>query len=544
MCVQNNQTNMATTITHEIKTWNTFHSNGPFPTKILYETSLEEKGNMPAVLDRYNDAATEIQKLLKSALNNKEGFRAYGSAWSMSHIAHQKDNMHYNAAMNLKKTIAADELHSATSFLAENLFLFECGNVIKEVNEFLFENGKSLKATGASNGQTIAGCMSTGVHGSALDVGAVQDSVVGINLIIGDGVDDIVYLERHTRPALNDVFANSIKARVIRNDGLFNAALVSLGSFGFIHGIVIEAENRFLLNRYVRKLNKDAALQLAQTMDFENSDFVVAGETDANGKPNRPFHYKVFINPYINDADYMVEVMYKKPYRSDYPDPIPKIKTAIYRDLILLFVSIAERFKNSIPTLIKFLQSAVLPPEDLEVTGTIGEIFWDAGYQGPAYACSIGVDCKDSPKALGLLSDLARKEGPIPGIYAMRFVKQSSATLAFTKFPVTCMLEIDGLMWNPKTDKLISLPDFCTRIIEVLKENNILFTQHWGKNSNWSYPGLIEYMYGDNAKQWQQYRSALLKKETAELFSNDFLHDIGLSEYLADMPEAFSKSFL
>jgi hypothetical protein len=535
---------MATSIKHEIGSWDTFHNNGPFPTKVLYETFLEDKTSMPSAIDRYNDAATEIQKLIKEALDNEEGFRAYGSAWSMSHIAHQKDNMQYNAAMNLKIPVAADELHADTNYLQENLFLFQCGNVIKELNNFLLDNGKSLKATGASNGQTIVGCVSTGVHGSAFDVGAVQDSVVGINLIIGDKPEDIIYIERHTKPALNDVFANRINARVIRNDSLFNAALVGLGSFGFIHGVVMEAEDVFLLNRYVKKLDKSTALQLAQTMDFENSNFVVPGETDANGKPNRPFHYKVFINPYVNDADYMIEVIYKKPYHKDYPNPIPRIKTAIYRDLILLFVSIADRFKNSIPALIKFLQSAILPAEDLQVTGTLGEIFWDAGYQGPAYACSVGVDCKDAERALDVLVNLAKNEGPIPGIYAMRFVKQSEATLAFTKFPVTCVIEIDGLTWNPKTDKLISLPDFCTRMIELLQQNNISFTLHWGKNANWSFPNLIEHMYGNNALQWKQYRSALLRKETAQLFSNDFLNDTSLSEYIDNVPASLAESVI
>lgn len=532
---------MATTIKHEIGSWNTFHNNGPFPTKALYVTSLEQKGNMPSVTDRYNDAAKEIQRLIKAALDSQQGFRAYGSAWSMSHIAHQKDNMHYNAAMNLKRAVSADEMHPDSSFSQENLFFFQCGNVIKEISNFLFDQGKSLKATGASNGQTIAGCISTGVHGSAWDVGSVQDSVVGINLIIGETDDDIVYLERHTKPALNDVFADRIKARVIRNDGLFNAALVSLGSFGFIHGVVIEVEDRFLLNRYVKKLDKDKALQLAQSMDFENSDFKIPGETDANGKPNLPFHYKVFINPYVNDSEYVVEIMYKKPYRNDYPDPVPKIKTAVYRDLIRLFAHIAENYKNSIPKLIKALQTSILPPVDLEVTGTLSEIFWDAGFQGPAYACSVGIDHRDSPKALELLANLAKNEGPIPGIYAMRFVKQSGATLAFTKFPVTCMLEIDGLIWNPK-DNNISLQKFCTRIIEVLQANNIVFTQHWGKNADWSFPGLVQYMYGNKAKEWMEYRSSLLRKETAELFSNDFLKDTALSEYITDASDTHTKT--
>lgn len=531
---------MATTTTHEIGSWDTFHNNGPYPTKRLYKTNLD--GSLPFLIDKYNDAAAEIQRLIKNALDKQEGFRAYGSAWSMSHIAHHKDNMHFNAMMNLKKAVSADELHADTTFLQENLFFFQCGVVVKEISNFLFSHGKSLKASGASNGQTIGGCISTGVHGSALNVGSMQDSVVGINLIIGDTAADIVYLERHNKPALNDVFANRIKARVIRNDDLFYTALVGLGSFGFIHGVVIEAEDRFLLNRYVRKIHKDKAMELAGTMDFENSDFIIPGETDAGGKPRRPFHYKVFINPYVNDPFYVVEVMYKNLYRTDYPDPVPRIKTAIYRDLIILFTKIAERHKNSIPKLIKLLQTSILPAVDNDTTGTIAEIFWDAPYQGPAYACAVGIDHKDSPKALELLTGLARTEGPVPGIYAMRFIKQSKAMLAFTKFPITCMLEIDGLIWKPKKNKIISLEKFCTRIIEVLQAHNIPFTLHWGKNADWSFPGLIEYMYGNNAQRWKEYRSALLRKETAMLFANGFLNDIGLDEYLDNVPANLAES--
>lgn len=535
---------MATTTKQEIGSWDTFHNNGPFPTKVLYQTSVEEMGNMPSVTDRYNDAALEIQRLINLALENQEGFRAYGSAWSMSHIAHQKDNMHFNGNMNLKMAVTADQLHPASTYAPENLFFFQCGNVIKEISAFMFKYGKSLKASGASNGQTIAGCLSTGVHGSAFDVGAVQDSIVGLNLIIGNTEDDIVYLERNTQPALNDAFAQRIKARVIRNDGLFNAALVGLGSFGFIHGVVIEAVDRFLLNRYVKRINKDLALELAESLDFENSEFQIPEEIDANGKPNRPFHFKVFINPYVNEDEFVVEAMYKKPYRNDYPDPIPGIKTAIYRDLIILFTKIAERFKNSIPTLLQLLKTSVLPPVDLMLTGTLAEIFYDAPYQGPAFACSVGIDHHDASKALELLAGLAIDEGPVPGIYAMRFVKQSKALLAFTRFPVTCILEIDGLTWKPVNNNMITLERFCTRMIEVLQANNIPFTLHWGKNADWSFPGLINYMYGDDADRWKGYRSALLRAETASLFTNDFLNDIELSEYIADAPSSLAESIL
>ncbi len=526
---------MAKTTSHQVSSWDTLHNNGPFDLRLLQRTKLEGKSNIPSEIGRYNDASDEIQRLIQEALDHNEGFRAYGARWSMSSIAHQKDRMHYNVFMNLDLDISQEDLHVSSSYESANLFFFQCGNTIKEISQKLQSYGKSLKTSGASNGQTIAGCISTGVHGSALDVGSVQDYVVGLNLITGPNPEDVVYIERSTKPALGDSFAQKIKARVIRDDDMFNAALVSLGSFGFIHGVVIEAEDIFLLKRYVKKIDKNTALKLARTMDFKNSSFSIDGETDANGKPKRPYHYKVFINPYTNEQEYVVEAMYKKPYTDLYPDPFTTIEKSVYKDLIYLLIKISEKFPKSIPWFIKQLQEQILPDVNEESLGTLYETFWDAPYQGPAFACSFGVDIKDSEKALNVLIDLTKDEGPIPGIYAMRFVKKSDATLAFSKFPITCMIEIDGVLWK-KSRKLMSLKEFSRRMIQVLQQNDIPFTIHWGKNSDWDFPDLVSDMYGSNSEEWKKQRSILLSKEMAALFSNDFLQTIGLYTKEEDVP--------
>lgn len=519
---------MATTKSHPKSSWDTLHNNGPFPLKTLHVTELEGSANMFSKYDRYNDAAKEIQRLIREAADNNEGFRAYGSAWSLSHIAHQKDNMHFNGFMSIHIPIPQELSHEDSSYANENLFFFECGNTIKRISEVLSSHGKSLKTSGASNGQTIAGCISTGVHGSALNVGSIQDYVVGLNIIIGDKPTDIVYLERHTKPALNDNFAEKINARVIRNDHLFNAALVGLGAFGFIHGVVIEAEDRFLLKRYVKKIKKELAMELADTMDFKNSAFKIEGEVDEDGNPLRPYHYKVFINPYTNENEYVVEVMYKKPYQVPYPDPFPTIKTSLYKDLIYLLIKISEKFPKSIPWFIKQLRKTILPAVDEETLGTLYETFWDAPYQGPAFACSVGIDHTHSSKAYKVLEEMTQKEGPIPGIFAMRFVKQTQATLGFTKFPITCMLEIDGVLWE-KSRKIMSLTEYSRRMIEVLQENEIPFTIHWGKNSDWKFPNLVNDMFGDSMIEWKSYRNGLLSTEMQQVFSNGFLKDTQLN---------------
>lgn len=527
---------MAKTTAYSKDIWDTMHNNGPFPLKTLYVTELAGETFLPSKIARYKDAAKEIQQLIGEAADAGEGFRAYGSRWSLSDIAHNKDRMHFNGYMNLHIPLMPEDYHAGSPYDPANLFFFQCGNTVKEISKTLAEHGKSLKTSGASNGQTIAGCISTGVHGAAIDVGAMEDYVVGINLITGSKPEDVIYLERHSRPALSDDLANKIGSRVIRNDGLFNAAVVSLGGFGFIHGVVIEAEDIFLLNRYVRKFRKELLLDLAESMDFKNSEFRIEGETDENGKGLRPHHYKVFLNPYTNESELVVEVMYKKPYKVPYPDPFPVIKTSVYRDLIYLFMKIAEKFPKSIPLLIKNFSKAALPKVNETVTGTHAEIFWDAGYLGPAFACSFGIDHKNTSKALDLLSKLARDEGPIPGMFGMRFLKGSEATLAFSKFPITCMIEIDGALWE-KSRKLMSLTEFCRRMIETMQANNIPFTMHWGKNSDWAFPGLINHMYGENALTWKKYRSALLSPEMSKVFSNDFLDRTGLSERIEPRDE-------
>ncbi|NER13572.1 FAD-linked oxidase [Leptobacterium flavescens] len=526
---------MAETVTHPKTEWTTIHKNGPWKLKRLHITTNEGSTHLPSATGRYKDTANEIRRLIGEARDQGEGFRAFGSRWSMSQVAHHPDSMHYNRYMNLHIPVSGTDIHQNSPYEEENLFFFQCGTTIKRISQVLEAHGKSLKTSGASNGQTLAGCMSTGVHGSAIDVGSVQDYVVGINLITGPNPDDNVYLERHSKPALSDSFAQKINARVIRNDELFNAALVSMGGFGFIHGIAIEAEDRFLLQRYVKKIDKEIALELAETMDFRNSPFKIDEETGPDGKGLKPYHYKIFFNPYNDEKKYVVELMYKKPYTVPYEDPFNTIENSIYTDLIYLLIKISEKWPRTIPFFIKRLEKNILPEVNEKSLGTLYETFWDAQYKGPAFAFSVGIDHKDSTKALEVLSKMTSEEGPIPGIFAMRFIKRSEATLSFARFPVTCMLEIDGVQWK-KSKKLMSQKEYGRRMIEVLQQNNIPFTLHWGKNSDWSFPGLVDHMFGEDAKKWKAYRNSLLSPEMATVFSNDFLIDTGLDEALPPDP--------
>ena len=45
-------------------------------------------------------------------------------------------------------------------------------------------------------------------------------------------------------------------------------------------------------------------------------------------------------------------------------------------------------------------------------------------------------------------------------------------------------------------------------------------------------------MYGATADEWQKNRSAILIESMADLFSNDFLNSVNLSNYVNNLPPA------
>ncbi len=529
---------MAKITTHHVTEWNNYHFNGPFPAKVLFDIDTDR--TIGSLIKRYNDTASTIQSLIKESIDNHERIRAFGSSWSLSNVAHQSDRMLFNRSLDIKKEITDNQVENNSPYKVENLFLFQCGTTVKEISEFLLKKQKSLKTCGASNGQTIAGAISTGVHGSAIDTGSIQEGVVGIQLITGPDTKDLIYLERASRPALNEDFAKSINSKLIRNDRLFNAALVSLGSFGIIHGVVMEAEDIYLLKRYVTKIKKADALEIASTMDFTNAAFKIEEEIEPDGTVTRPYHFKLYINPYNADEDFVTEVIYKKPYRANYPDPIPFITTSIFKDIPTWIAGFAAKHKWIIPKILGALRKQAFPETDKPTEGTLGEIFWDTAQSSAAFGCGFGINISDTGKALDLFIDLMNDLGPIPGILSMRFVKGTEATLGFTKFDTTCILEVDGIPWKGNQN-MISLEDFLAEVIKSFKENNINFTLHWGKNAPWSFPNLIDIMYGDADDEWKDMRSVLLSKQMADLFSNDFLNTVKLADYRVNVPNDFTQ---
>ncbi len=519
---------MAGTKVVSIDNWKNFHDHEQGPVSKLMITELSDD-IMMNTLDKYKDAAAEIQRLLLDTHDKGERFRAYGAAWSLSGLPYQKDRMHFNAAMNLRWAIRKDWYDPDTHYEDAQLCFFQCGNTIKEVSALLKRLGKSLPTSGESNGQTIAGAISTGVHGSSIDQGGVQDAVVGLNLIIGPNPEDIVYLERASKPALSNEFSEFIGARLIRDDEIFNAALVGLGAFGFIHGVVLKSVDMFYLKRYTKEMEREEALQLAETLDFSDTTLI-----EEQGHGTRPYFFMFYINPYRKKGEeFVAEMMFKvpKPQEGDGTRrPIPRVKTLRFKELTTLLSWYASHINKGLTAILGLLQQGIFPKEENDgEVGTVAEHFWDSSYQGKVLAVSFGLAQQDIRQAIGILTDLMRTDGPIPALAGIRFVKGGDATMGFTRFQeTTCIMEFAGVPWKG-SKHIIPQNEFIQRVHDALKAAEIPFTHHWGKMSHWAADKLVDYMYGERVNRWKAARYRLISPAYREVFTSEYLDMLGLS---------------
>lgn len=512
----------------EMRTW---HQNGPFPVDLLYRARQRgEEG-----FDLHNESVLEIQKILDECQTEGKRFRAFGSLWSLNDIAFNGSRVHNNTAMDMCLLLTAANIHPDKNISHENLAFIQCGATMRQVSRFLESHKKSVKVSGGSNGQTIAGVISTGVHGGAIDHQCISDYVKGLHLVIGPKSEDRVYLERASERILNDDFAQMLNSRLIQDDDIFNAAIVGLGSFGFIAGVVLETEDIYSLRRYIKKIDYDDAIELVETLDFDSSNFKIHSEVDGNGVQIRPYHFKPYINQYTKKC--IAEVIYKVPFKKT-ELPEFEIEKQLHPDVFRLMHWALEKSEGDIVKLLsKLLQGTAFPNPKRQpkpITATIGDIFHYVDYIQPGFSWAFCVDNSQIARAMNTFIEVF-KNNRAPGLTAIRLVRQTKATIGQIKFPITAIIGMDGVQWTPQGN-LLPREVIQNELIKAFIRDNIEFTVHWGKNAAWDFPGLVDTMYGDRDDEWVKQRSRLLRFEMAAMFSNDFLQRVGLGGYNRNVP--------
>lgn len=494
------------------RNWSNKHENYTVSVAGLYDIwNPKVAGNQ--MIKGYGATTQAFQQLIAKAIKKNVRLRALGSAWSISRAAVTDGWLINTKPLNWVFRISKQSVSEDYKGDRSNLLFAQCGVSIGELNRYLYERGKSLKTSGASNGQTIAGALSTGTHGSAMDTGAIQDFVVGLHLIVGP--DRHVWLERASYPVTNDSFADRLGAKIIRNDNTFNAALVSFGSFGIIHGVMIETEDIFLLEANRLKLPFDDDLkQVLNTLEFDRIALPRKGIV--------PYHFEIVINPHATDGNAFSSIMYKDEFEPDYQRRDGSSKRFQAGDD---FLSVIGTLLDVLPDAIPRAVNSLLASQYREYTGRIGplgDIFSSTSIRGKSTGAAMGVPLEEARRALDLILDIHNRNGSFPGVIALRYVKKSEALLAFTRFNMTCIIDLDAV------DNKVSRK-FFRNVWQAFQAQNIPYTIHWGK-ANQLTSDQLQTMYGDDLQSWLSERRKLIGTKTCHLFSSPFTDQCGLSK--------------
>jgi len=505
------------------RVWQNWHQNFTQP---VHEV-LDLWNAKPSVSDFtvYRETTRGLQSLIGRAAKEGRSLRALGGSWSFSQVAATDGivlntrPLNYRFQFALQGTVDPQYRRDAS-----NLFFAQCGNSLAELNWYLRSLKKALKTSGASNGQSIAGALSTGTHGSAIGVGGVQEYVVGLHLIVGPTRH--VWLERASDPVIAPAIPQWLGADLVRDDVLFNAALVSMGSFGIIHGVLFEAEPLYYLQVYRSWRPLDAALWHAmETLDF-------TGLKLPRPATQPPFHFEVLINPHDMAGGAFVKVMYKDAQRPADGQPLPKPgKIAQGDDAFEAMAVITDLAADVTPLVVNNLMKRLFT-EEKGVCGTHGEIFKDTSTRGKAASSAMGIPLDKVRQAtdIGLQLNKDPQVGPFPGLFGYRYVKASRATLAFTRHqPATCIFELDG----PFSDRT---KRFYQKMWDAMDAAKIPYTFHWGKIHGLD-ATRVRQMYPDPqnpaasaVEAWCGARRELFKQspESSQVFANQWLRGLGM----------------
>ena len=465
---------------------------------------------------RYKATTRNLQRLLGEAMAAGVRFRAYGGKWSMSRVAATDGWLIGTNSLNLLFHLRARSVRPEYAGDQDALWLAQGGCSIAGLSQQLKPFGQSLPACGASNGQTIAGAIATGTHGSAVRFGGIQEAVRGLHLVVSP--TRTVWLVPASGTATTDGFAQQLDAELVRDDELFRAALVGFGSMGLVQGVLLQARPTFTLRSFRRRLPyNDAFKQAIGAFDPALLPMPTPGQTLP---ADDLFHYSVVIDPYHPEQGVFVTAMFEQPCGAGSTRPNPG-GVAPGDELYGTLGRLLDLLPDVIPAAVSGLV-AMDQKDHTDVCGTLDEHFAATETRGKAAGVGVSVATADAIRALDLMLAINAAHGPFPCILALRFVPGTSATMGFTRFPRTCIIDIDG----PYSTRTRS---YFARIWQGLADSGIEYGLHWGKVIGLS-AAETRRLYGDRVDRWIAARRTLLPDPAVrEAFRNAFLDELGLS---------------
>jgi hypothetical protein len=411
-----------------------------------------------------------------------------GQGWSFADIVAADDMLFDLDGLAGIAAFDPADLHAQSALNPARLVMTLGGTRLREIVNWGSPRNLSLATSGTHLGPTIAGAAATASHGSRLGHGGVQNLVRGMHMVVG--ASRSVWIEPARAPVLSDAAAGQFAEEIIRDDAIFDDALVHLGAMGIVSGVVIElvTDDHYLWRFGFSRPSQQWLDDMARGK-FGN----IAA---SHALSNNPIFYEVTINPFDWENAEAIHSFYL-PAAPPVTEGLP-LELAVERD----FTASAIRKLGggtSSPTM-NFAQNGMVSIFDLyraEVQANIasgkldppmrwGELHGDVitgGFPGALWNASFAVPRDRLPQIVPLIC--AATQGCLPTfLYTIRFVSNAAGALAFTRWPETAVIEIDGISENAPggLGQLGGeIVKGCRQLRAALDAASVPYMMHWAK---------------------------------------------------------------
>ena len=226
------------------------------------------------------DGLQHLVHVVARATSEGKALKAIGTGWAFEDIA-KSDAWVVSLAKLARRLVNVVPAALTAAWGAKHndpngearLVHVEAGIRLGTLSAMLDGLGLALPTLGGSCGQTLAGAISTSTHGGDWKQPPLPDLVRAIHLVTDGGRE--LWIERLSAPVTVDsLLAPALtcpETDIIRDDAIFNAALVSFGRFGVIYAFVLEVRKAF---RLVEVATRPARAEVIQAL----RDGVLSGD--------------------------------------------------------------------------------------------------------------------------------------------------------------------------------------------------------------------------------------------------------------------------
>ena len=519
-------------IDHGTRFWRNYHGSVAHDVAQLSEVGLgASPGDMIATLAA---TARAVAQHLGQVRATGTTVNPAGSAWSFTDLVAGADCLlgvrvgdgGPCSDLGLVWPVAAGQCRIADP---ERLALAWGGTRIGQLNRALAARGRSIRTSGSHDGQTVAGAAGTGVHGGAHAQGGFQNHVRGLHIVAGPGRS--WWLERRSDPVLAYGVAVQMGARLLRDDRLFDSALIHLGGMGIINAVLIDTVPLFVC---------DVLAALAPiTPDWLG--LLAAGDwralARAQGHDDDPYFMEVTLDPAAPFTQPAMHTLYFT--RDDHDGGICALDDLHLNQPLNGLGRAARHAAGAGPA--ETAAAAAAPPDpggDIDVAallraqfkpalpgerwGTWGELNGPHRPLAPLYNAAFAVPRARVAKAVQ--AALAAVAGlPRHFVFTLRPVDGAAGSVAFTRFGANVVINLDGL----GTSLSPVGPMAATAVRAALDGAGIPYSLHWGKLGGLD-AAKVAADYGPARDQWRAARRRLLGPAMRQVITNPALVAWGL----------------